>query len=163
MTTLAHFHGYGPWIGRPDQYHAEYLRRPGTLPQEWRDERTKQRKSLDMEAYLPFDKRAVPPMRTGHWLMRRPDPLARQTWGEPKEAAEWLARMYEGDPPVPLPDGRPIHPGLSAKVEYAAAALTNGTDVVWMHYLPGDYMFNACVVVCPNRHLPDLPCPLPPS
>ncbi|GGQ93297.1 hypothetical protein [Kitasatospora griseola] len=162
MTELAHFHGYGPWIGRPDQYHAEYLRRPAPFNTEWRD-MVDAMKRPDQEAYLRFEERTIPPMRTGHWLLRRPDCLAGQTWRESKEAAEWLAGEFERHPPVPLPDGRPIHPGLSAKVEYAAAALTNGTDVVWMHYLPGDYMFNACVVVCPNRHLPDLPCPLPPS
>ncbi|MGW3229388.1 hypothetical protein [Kitasatospora sp. NPDC001095] len=120
-------------------------------------------KGSEQEAHIPFEQRTVPPMRTGHWLLRRPSYLADQTWREPKEAAEWLAGKYERHPPAPLSDGRPIHPGLSAKVEYATAALTNGTDVVWMHYMPGERMFSASVIVCPNRHLANLPCPLPPS
>ncbi|MFJ5921172.1 hypothetical protein ACIQF6_01065 [Kitasatospora sp. NPDC092948] len=160
MTDLAHFHGYGPWIGRPDQYHAEYLRRPAPFDATWQA-MVSSMKSPDQEAHLPFEQRTIPPMQTGHWLLRRPPYLGRQTWAEPKEAAEWLAGMYDQYPPAQRTDGAPTDIGTAAKAGCATTALTHGTDVVWVHYLPGERMFSASVVACPNRFHPHTPCPYP--
>ncbi|MFG2694357.1 hypothetical protein [Kitasatospora sp. NPDC048407] len=160
MTNSRHWHGYGPWIGRPEQYFGEYLRRPSPFDSAWHA-MVAGMKGPDQEAHLPFEQRTVPPMQTGHYLLRRPSYLGKQTWPEPKEAAEWLANIYELHPPALRPDGGAVDCGLGAKVAHATMSLGSGVDVVWVHYLPGERMLCMAVVACPNRFHPGVPCPHP--
>ncbi|MGA5818406.1 hypothetical protein ACPC54_11165 [Kitasatospora sp. NPDC094028] len=159
MTFSGHLHGYGPWTGRPDQYHSEYLRRPTPFDSAWHA-MVSGLKHADQEAHTPFEQRTVPPMQTGHYLLRRPSYLAAQTWKDPESAVDWLVETYHRHPPAVRSDWGAVDCGLGAKADFARDALGHGTDVVWAHYLPGERMISAAVVACPHRFHPDIPCPL---
>ncbi|MCG6499174.1 hypothetical protein [Kitasatospora sp. A2-31] len=156
MDFSGHWHGYGPWIGTNAQYHTEYLRRPNPIDPEW----LKSQKAPDPNAFTPFERRAIPPLRTGHYLLRRPAELADNTWKEAEPALRWLVTTYQANPPARRPDGGAVDAGLDARAHHARTDITNGVDVVWSYYVPGDRMISYAVIACPNRHLPEITCPL---
>ncbi|WP_328954586.1 hypothetical protein [Kitasatospora purpeofusca] len=155
MGFIGHWHGYGPWIGSNAQYNTEYLRRPTPLDPGW----IKTLRAPDPQAFSPFERRSVPPMQTGHHLLRKPPDLASRTWQDPSPAVDWLIRIYQQYPPIQRRDGGAVDCGPAAKASQARTDLGHGTDVVWCYYVPGDRMINFAVVACPSRHLPDIPCP----
>ncbi|MGX1301307.1 hypothetical protein RKD35_002795 [Streptomyces albogriseolus] len=78
QNWAGHWHGFGPWIGSGDTYRQEGRRRPGEHPG---DPQTR-----------TFLEEKLPPMMTGHWLMRRRQVAA--TWTDVEEAVAWLKAQY---------------------------------------------------------------------
>ncbi|WP_043471053.1 hypothetical protein [Kitasatospora sp. MBT66] len=157
MNFTGHWHGYGPWIGTNTQYHTEHLRRPAPIDTEWLKS---QKKTPDPLAFTPFERRTIPPTQTGHYLLRRPADLADRTWKEVDPAVNWLVTTYQSTPPEQRRDKRAVDAGLDIKTQQARTDITNGVDVVWCYYIPGERMINFAIIACPNRHLPEIACPL---
>ncbi|WP_033347340.1 hypothetical protein [Kitasatospora aureofaciens] len=159
MDFSGHWHGYGPWIGTSSLYHTEYLRRPA--PFDTRDLKPTRGGSLDPEHYIPFEQRTIPPMFTGHYLLRRPAGLADRTWKDPDSAVDWLTEIYRKHPPAQRANGSAVDCGLEAKAQHARTALAHGTDAVWCYYVTGDRLTSYAVVACPSLPFhPAIPCPL---
>ncbi|MGK4583910.1 hypothetical protein [Kitasatospora sp. HPMI-4] len=157
MDFSGHWHGYGPWTGTSPAYHTEYLRRPTPLDPAW----VRTLKNPDPECFVSFERRTIPPMRTGHYLLRRPAGLADRTWKDADPAVDWLTETYRKHPPAPRPDGRAVDCGLEARTHHARVALSHRTDAVWCYYITGDRLTSYAVVNCPNLPFhPDIPCPL---
>jgi hypothetical protein len=144
-----HWHGYGPWTGGRDTYGQEHLRRPGREPG---DPQT--------QAFLSS---TLPPMMTGHWLMRRAQTAPERTWNDVADALGWLGKTHADAPPTTRPDGSPAYLTLEGKLAYARKVLPHGVDVAWVYYLASRNLISYSVVCCPNRLHPALPCPLPPA
>ncbi|WP_052390763.1 hypothetical protein [Streptomyces sp. NRRL B-24484] len=159
MDFSGHWHGYGPWIGTSALYHTEYLRRP--QPIDPATLKSPKGQAFDAEHYKPFEQRTIPPMFTGHYLLRRPADLADRTWKDPDSAVEWLAGIYRRYLPAPRFDGGAVDCGLDAKTHHARTAIAHGTDSVWCYYITGDRLISYAVISCPNLPLhPEIPCPL---
>ncbi|GAB2901343.1 hypothetical protein [Streptomyces mayteni] len=144
---LGHWHGYGPWLGSGREYGDERLRRPGP--------------SADDEQTRQFLDATVPPMMTGHWLLRRRQTAAHRTWPTASGAVEWLSGRYGVNPPAVREDGHPTCFGLAVKAAHAIDALTRGNDVAWVYWTTTGSLTASSVVSCPNRHHPRIACPLP--
>jgi hypothetical protein len=134
-----HWHGYS-WTGSGDDYfgaaNESSKRRPGGPA---------------------FKESKVPPVMTGHWLLRRAQTAPARTWSDPIDALRWLERFYENNTP---------QPGyLSAKIRlpYALNSLPRGVDVTWAYWTKSRSFASASLVACANLHHPHIPCPLPPS
>ncbi|WP_255308148.1 hypothetical protein [Streptomyces marincola] len=150
MTSWSgHWHGYGPWHGSRDAYGQEPLRRPGRGAD---DPRT--------QAFLAS---TLPPLMTGHWLLRRAQTARERTWDAVAGALGWLAETHAGAPPATRPDGGPSCLPLRARLAHARDVLPRGVDVAWVYYLASRNLVSYAVVCCPNRFHPALPCPLPPG
>jgi hypothetical protein len=121
------------------------MRRPGTTPG---DPHT--------EAFL---RSKMPPVRTGHWLMRRNQVAG--TWTDPGEAVRWMEKQYAANPPMEGEDGKQAYVDLEAKAAYAVEALGHGVDVSWGYWTQSRALASFSVVACVNRHLPELACPRP--
>ncbi|MFD3910908.1 hypothetical protein [Streptomyces sp. NPDC058603] len=147
MSWSGHWHGYGPWTGSRDTYGQEGLRRPGAHPN---DEQTR--------AFLAS---TMPPMQTGHWLMRRSQTSADRAWTDLADAVNWLKRTYGANLPVEREDSKQAYIDLDTKADYAEGALSRGSDAVWVHYTKSSNLVSFSVVCCPHRFLPRIPCPLP--
>ncbi|MDX3383603.1 hypothetical protein PV682_19350 [Streptomyces niveiscabiei] len=167
MTWSGHFHGYGPWVGTPENYHREGNRRPPhptppapPAPDDKTAERTLARYR---EVSAEFPASNLPPMMSGHWLLKRNQTSADRTWTDPEAALEWMTKHYLDNLPLEPDDGKQMYVGLDVKREYAADVLPVGVDVSWVHYNRSGNIVSINVVCCPNRHHPDLRCPLPPS
>lgn len=144
-----HWHGYGPWVGSGPEYAREGLRRPGT---EFHSQQT--RVFLDSK---------LPPLMTGHSLMRVNQTARERTWTDVKDVVAWLSACYAENPPFRLENGGSSYGPLERKVSYVIDALPRGVDVVWAYWTKGGSLASYSVVCCPNHFLPEIPCPLPPG
>ena len=149
MNWAGHWHGYGPWIGTRSDYGQESLRRPGISPD---DEQTRM-----------FMASAIPPVMTGHALLRRHQAAAERTWADVRGAVDWLAKTYADRPPMERPDGQRAYVPLEVKIRDAEEHLPLGADTVWTYYAQIGAFVSYEVICCPSRFHPDIPCPLPPS
>lgn len=158
--TPGHWHGYGPWIGSPTWYAQEGNRRPPypDQPRAEADHVTRYR-----EAASEFANSSLPPLMTGHWLMKQGQSARDRTWTDVTDAVEWLKRHYTDSPPFVRADGGQAYAELDVKVAYAYDVLPGGVDVTWVHYTQARSLFSASVVCCPNHFHPQAPCPLSPS
>ncbi|URN16621.1 MULTISPECIES: hypothetical protein [Streptomyces] len=168
MNWSGHWHGYGPWIGAASLYAKEGGRRPAHSngpPMVTDPEDRKQQQVLDRyrEAAAEFQTGNVPPLMTGHWLMKQDQAAAERTWTDVGIALAWMTKNHEANRPFERPDGRRAYVGLDGKLAYAADVLPRGVDVCWVHYTTSKNLFSLSVVCCPNRFHPEIPCPLPPS
>lgn len=168
MSWSGHWHGYGPWIGTGAAYAQEGNRRPphpGGPPQQASPEDKAAYRVLERyrEAAADFQAGNLPPLMTGHWLLKRTQSAADRTWTDVGIALAWLTKHYEENPPFGREDGRQAYCGLEEKLEYACDVLPRGVDVSWVHYTKSKSLFSLSAVCCPNRFHPDVPCPLPPS
>lgn len=154
-----HWHGF-VWIGAPQRYAREGDRRPAhaVQPAPEADHADRYR-----EAAGEFVGGGLPPLMSGHWLMKRGQFARERTWTDVGDAVAWLKRHYTGNPPYERPDGARTYVELDAKVGYAVDVLPRGVDVSWVHYTPSRTLLSASVVCCPNLFHPALACPLPPS
>lgn len=132
----SHFHGFGPWVGSPGEFFREGARRPNSVE---------------------FSGSKVPPMQTGHALLR--PRLVAATWDDPEAAVGWLREIYAETPPVTREDGRCAYLDADTKAAYAVELLGHRTDVVWAYWLPGQSYAHYSVVCCPNKYLPEIACP----
>ncbi|MEU0687305.1 hypothetical protein [Streptomyces uncialis] len=165
MSWTGHFHGYGPWIGPPDAYHREGDRRPPhpdpPAPPASDDDKTAMRVVRRYrEVTAEFLVSDLPPMMSGHWLMKRTRASAERTWTDPVAALDWLTKHFLDHPPMEREDGRPVYAGLDAKRGYALAVLPVGVDVSWVYYNRSGNLVSLNMVCCPNLHHPELICPL---
>ncbi|MFJ8476044.1 hypothetical protein [Kitasatospora sp. NPDC094011] len=155
-----HWHGYGPWVGQRRLMDLEYLRRPEAFE-------TSQLRvpsgtnAHPPETFMPFAQRTVPPMMTGHYLLRRPDGLEKRTWITVSPAVDWLTSVYKEHPPMGRPDGKQGYAPLEWYQERAHSSLLHGTDVVWSHYLNDRRFMSTAVICCPSLPFhPRITCPL---
>jgi hypothetical protein len=154
--AVGHWHGY-LWTGTSKDLKDESLRRPGAPG------------APESQEFL---RSSLPPVRLGQYLLRRNAVSADLTWTDADEAIAWMASTYERHPPmegdVGFPAGRGISPlardvGLDARRTTSRDGLINGVDAYWQYYTNangGVIAYGA--VCCPNTHLPEIPCPLPP-
>ncbi|KIF69788.1 hypothetical protein HY68_16295 [Streptomyces sp. AcH 505] len=149
MTWSGHWHGYGPWTGSRNAYGQEPLRRPGL--------------EANSEQTRMFLASVLPPLMTGHWLMRRDQTAADRTWTTDGDAIGWLQATYEVNPPFERDDGGLAYIALEDKIAYATDSLHRGVDVCWVHYTKSSSLVSFSVVACPNHHHPHISCPLPPT
>ncbi|MDT0446755.1 hypothetical protein [Streptomyces johnsoniae] len=147
MNWAGHWRGYGPWVGSRDTYGKEHFRRPGLLPHD--------------EQSRAFLAQAIPPMMTGHWLLRREETAAERTWTDADLAVRWLNKLYVEYPPFSRDDGKRAYTDLKTKLDYARDALPRGVDVAWVHYNRLSNLVSFSVVCCPNHFHPGIPCPRP--
>ncbi|MEU0739132.1 hypothetical protein [Streptomyces sp. NPDC006134] len=159
QTWRGHWHGFGPWIGDPKAYAAEGNRRPAhpVLPV-----------APDIvdryhKAAQEFSTGTLPPLMTGHWLLKKAQVTRALTWTDVGKAVVWLEQQYLETPPFERTDGQQAYVGLDVTLAYARDALPRGVDVSCVYYTPSRSLFAAQIVCCPSLHHPDLPCPLPPS
>ncbi|MFI6723684.1 hypothetical protein [Streptomyces atratus] len=115
------------------------------------------------EAAAEFQTGSVPPLMTGHWLLKQNQSTADRTWTDAGIALAWLTKRYEENPPFEREDGRQAYCSLEDKLEYASDVLPRGVDVSWVHYTKSKSLLSLSVVCCPNRFHPEVPCLLPPS
>ncbi|GEC09926.1 hypothetical protein SSP24_75810 [Streptomyces spinoverrucosus] len=160
QTWSGHWHGFGPWVGPPETYAKEGNRRPAhpIQPAPESDCASRYR-----EAASEFATGSVPPLMTGHWLLKRGQATRARTWTDCGDAVGWLKQHYIGNPPFERTDGLPAYAGLDVTLAYALDVLPRGVDVSCVHYTQSRGLFSASVVCCPNLHHPDLACPLPPA
>ena len=149
MNWSGHWHGYGPWTGTRDEYGKEHLRRPGTSPD---DEQTR-----------AFIAETLPPVMTGHALLRRHQTASDRTWTTVQDAVDWLTRIYADRPPYERSDGLRAYVPLEAMVRGAEGHLPLGKDTVWAYYGRNGAFVSYSVICCPSFFHPDIPCPLPPG
>jgi hypothetical protein len=126
-----HWHAY-TWLGNGQELARESERRP-TSPD--------------------FPTSALPPMRTGDWLLKPAQRIA-GTFEDVTEAVAWMERTYI--PHRPAGDAIP----LDARLLLANDLLPRGVDVQWGVWLTGGRFITIGAVGCPNRHVSH-PCPRP--
>ena len=149
MTDRAHWHGYGPWTG-PHAFidrSNDHQRRPGGSSGD-----------PDTQAFV---QNTIPPLETGHYLLRRGQTARERTWSAVDGALHWLADMYQRHPPA----SELGYLTLDARIEHTRSGLEGGVDAVW-HYtvsVAGDRVAVFVVICCPHRHHLQTPCPLPPA
>ncbi|MCN9244000.1 hypothetical protein NGF19_24995 [Streptomyces sp. RY43-2] len=165
MSWTGHFHGYGPWIGSPDQYHREGDRRPvhpdPPAPPVSDDDKVAVRvQQRYREVAAEFATSELPPMMSGHWLMKRGRTSAERTWDDSAVVLDWLTRQFLDHPPMEREDGRQAYVDLDTKRAYVLDVLPVGVDVSWVYYNRSGGIVSLNVVCCPNRHHPGLTCPL---
>ncbi|MEU6382085.1 hypothetical protein ABZ847_00830 [Streptomyces bauhiniae] len=125
---------------------------------------SKQQTLLDRyrEAAAEFQNGNLPPRMSGHWFLKHNQAIAERTWTDVGVVLAWMSKHYAENPPFVRPDGSPAYISLEVHLDYAADVLPLGIDVSWVHYMPSRHMFSVSIVCCPNRHHPELTCPLPP-
>lgn len=155
-----HWHGFGPWVGAPDRYAKEGGRRP---PHPIVAAAVSNSTTRYREAAAEFATGSVPPLMSGHWLMKQGQVAADRTWTDVTDAVEWLKAQYTDSPPFERSDGLRAYVSLDVQVAGAYDALPRGVDVSWIHYTQSQSLFSASVVCCPNLFHSDLACPFPPS
>ncbi|MFI5687934.1 hypothetical protein [Streptomyces sp. NPDC051636] len=161
QTWAGHWHGFGPWIGAPDVYAAEGNRRPvhALQPGPGANFDT----ARHHQAGAEFASSNLPPLMTGHWLMKKNQTTRVSTWTDAAEAVDWLKEHYTANQPFERSDGLQAYVELDAKLAYALDVLPRGVDVSWVHHTQSRSLFSASIVCCPNLFHPTIPCPLPPS
>lgn len=135
-----HWHGFG-WSGYAGPYFKEFKRRPGP--------------SLESKHAREFLASPLPPMMTGHWLLKASMAHPDQTWTTPDDAVAWLCRQHEETPP----DTALTYVPLESCIPRWRERLPSGGDVTLAHWASGNRLASFSVVCCPNRFHPDLPCP----
>ncbi|MFI5803139.1 hypothetical protein [Streptomyces sp. NPDC051561] len=115
------------------------------------------------EVKREFPTTDLPPIQTGHWLIRRNRASPERTWVVVEGAVAWLTEAYKATPPFSRTDGKQAYVSLEEHQAQALERLPLGTDVLWVHYTQAKHLFSAAVVCCPNHFFPEIPCPLPPS
>ncbi|MEU1015975.1 hypothetical protein [Streptomyces sp. NPDC005898] len=168
MSWSGHWHGFGPWIGAAFEYAKEGRRRPAHPngpPMVSGPEDAKHQELLVQyrAAAAEFQTGNVPPMMTGHWLMKKNQVSVDLTWTDAGGALAWMRKQYEANRPFEREDGRQAYADLDVKLDYAADVLPRGVDVCWVHYTSSKGLLSLSVVCCPNRFHPEISCPLPPS
>ncbi|AVH57783.1 MULTISPECIES: hypothetical protein [Streptomyces] len=160
QSWVGHWHGFGPWIGAPDRYAREGNRRPPhpVQPAPESDHANRYR-----EAASEFATGSVPPLMTGHWLMKHGQVARARTWTDAADAVEWLKQQHTSNPPFERSDGLQAYAELDVKLGYALDVLPRGVDITWVHYTQSRSLVSASVVCCPNLFHPNIPCPLEPS
>ncbi|MFE7275562.1 hypothetical protein [Streptomyces sp. NPDC057623] len=155
-----HWHGFGPWVGAPDRYSKEGGRRPPhpIMPDSGAENATRYR-----EAASEFATGGVPPLMSGHWLLKQGQAARARTWTNVTDAIEWLRQQYTESPPFERADGLRAYVSLEVQVAGALDVLPRGVDISWVHHTGSQNLFSASVVCCPNLFHPHLACPLPPS
>jgi hypothetical protein len=128
-----HLHGFGPWVGPPERYHQEGDRRPPypdpPAPGSPHEKRYR-------EAEAEFYTSGLPPMMSGHWLMKRGQASAERTWTDPLEAVEWLTKQYQENPPHQDTRGTDLHqPGRQTAAGGGPAEPRHGCDLGPLHTL----------------------------
>ncbi|GAA0934427.1 hypothetical protein [Nonomuraea longicatena] len=126
-----HWHAY-TWLGNGTELAREHERRP-TSPD--------------------FPASPLPPMRTGDWLLKPANRMAR-TFGDTDAAAGWMGDQYA--PVQPPTDKIP----LNARINLASDLLPRGVDAQWGEWLAAGRFITVGVICCPNRHVGH-PCPTP--
>lgn len=161
-----HWHGYGPWIGSPDLYHQEGNRRPPhpdpPPPASDGDKQAVRLLQRYREGAAEFYGSGLPPIMTGHWLIKRGQTAANRTWTDVTDAVEWLKQQYTDNPPFERTDGLQAYISLDDRIAYAYDLLPRGVDTTWCHYTQSKSLLSMSVVCCPNLFHPDVACPLPP-
>ncbi|WP_241740934.1 hypothetical protein [Streptomyces sp. L2] len=115
------------------------------------------------EVTAEFPTSVLPPLMSGHWLMKRSQASSDRTWADPAVALEWMTKHYLANPPYERDGGRQAYTGLEVSRAYVSDVLPLGVDVSWVYYNRSQNIVSICVVCCPNRHHPALACPLPHS
>ncbi|MFF5296709.1 hypothetical protein [Paractinoplanes globisporus] len=149
MTGQAHWHGYGPWTG------------PHGFVERGNDQHRRPGPERSDAATVAFVQNTMPPLETGHYLLRRAQTGRDRTWTAVDDALRWLCETYQRHPPAPELNFGP----LDARCRHTRAGLEGGSDAVW-HYTTsgnGDRVAVFAVVCCPHRYHPGTPCPLPPN
>lgn len=141
MDWSGHWHGFG-WTGFAASYFREFQRRPDEL--------------LSSTHSREFIASPLPPMMTGHWLLKSSQASRERTWTDPDGAMEWLCKQHEEIPPA---QGLTYVP-LESRILYWKERLPFGGDVTMSHWTSGNRLASFSVVCCPNRFHPDLACPL---
>lgn len=147
MSWDGHWHGYG-WAGNAADYFKESTRRPGSA------------NDAHTQTFLAS---RVPPMMTGHWLMRRAQTLTECTWTNVREAVDWLRQRYDAQPPILRADGGRAYADVDVRIGYALDVLPRGVDVTWGYWTSPSTLASHSVVACVNRFHSQIPCPLEPS
>ncbi|MEW1550582.1 hypothetical protein [Streptomyces tsukubensis] len=158
-----HHHGYA-WAGEKKAFDNEALRRPPhptPPPPASREDPAAQRLAdRYREVVAEFRITNLPPLQTAHWLMK-PTGAVKGTWGEPKEAGEWLGLQLAEAAPRFASEADRDATRLVLLVTAAVERLAWGGDVSLGHYLTGTLFHSVALVTCsPNRSGPELPCPL---
>lgn len=166
QNWAGHWHGFGPWVGTVAQYYEEGNRRPPhpdpPSPAMDGDKQAVRLQRRYREAAAEFYGSALPPVMTGHWLVKRGQAAADRTWTDVTDAVEWLKQRYTDQPPFERADGLRAYVPLDALIASAYDTLPRGVDVTWSHYTPGKSLLSMSVVCCPNLFHPSVACPLPP-
>lgn len=115
------------------------------------------------EAAHEFQTSNLPPLMTGHWLLKATQSAADRTWTNVDVALAWLTKRYREAPPFERGDGEAASCTLDNKLEYAADVLPRGVDVSWVHYVASQNIVSLSVVCCPSHFHPEISCPLPPT
>ena len=142
--TAAHWHGYS-WTGSSAELKDESLRRPTTPG------------APETQAFI---RSTVPPLRTGHYLMRRPG--TDQTWTDPDNVIAWLVAGYERNPPYERENRAQAYLPLDGRIGTSRDGLVHGVDAWWQYYASGMGQVVLAAICCPHAHLPEIPCPTPP-
>src|SRR5687767_344675 len=125
--TLGHWHGY-LWTGSSKDLKEESARRPGAPG------------TSEIQEFL---RSSQPPMRLGHYLLRRNAVSADLTWTDVDEAIDWMAATYKRHPPMdgdvgfPAGQATPLlasDVGLDARRATSRDGLINGVDAYWQYY-----------------------------
>jgi hypothetical protein len=149
MSWDGHWHGYG-WVGNAADYFKESTRRPGAGGVQ--DPHTQM-----------FLGSKLPPMMTGHWLMRRAQTRTECTWTDARQAVDWLKQRYDAHPPLLRTDGGRAYVDVDVRIGYALDVLPRGVDVTWGYWTNPSTLASHSVVACSNHFHPHIPCPLEPS
>ncbi|MEU6085601.1 hypothetical protein ABZ865_02140 [Streptomyces sp. NPDC047085] len=157
QTWKGHWHGFGPWIGAPVDYAKEGNRRP---PHPVRPAPEAGHADRYQQAAGEFATSSLPPLMSGHWLVKQGQVAADRTWTDVSDAIEWLTRHYTDNPPFERTDGGQAYERLDAKIAYTSDVLPRGVDIAWVHYTQARSLLSLSVVCCPNLFHPGTPCPL---
>jgi hypothetical protein len=148
MQPQRHWHGFATYIGSADLVKKEEagIRLAG--------------KDLNPNdpATRMFIASDMPPVHTGHYLLRRQAVSAGRTWLDVEQCLQWLCQQYERHPPSSPTAYLP----LEARVEHTRTGLTNGADSMWWYYTPSFSIAVTSAICCPNTFFPEIACPLPP-
>ncbi|GLF99254.1 hypothetical protein SYYSPA8_33175 [Streptomyces yaizuensis] len=147
------------WTGPKQRFDDEALRRPpypSPPPADGRTDLVQRYKEVKAE----FPVVDLPPLETAYWLIK-PRELVRDTWDEPKEAAQWLGEQLIGYAPRFASVSDRDSTRLAMLVGSAAERLGWGGDVAHGFYLERPSFLSLALVGCsPNRALPEVDCPL---
>lgn len=140
MAALQHWHGYS-WTGSSAELKDESQRRPTTPG------------APETQAFI---RSVVPPLQTGHYLMRCP--AAARTWTDPDKAISWLVAQYQRHPPYEREHNATAYVSLDRRIETSRVGLVNGVDAWRQDYTPsmGQVVFAA--ICCPHTHRTEIPC-----
>ncbi|MFG1602808.1 hypothetical protein [Actinoplanes sp. NPDC049265] len=145
MTAARHWHGYS-WMGASAELRNESLRRPGPTG------------APETDAFI---RSTLPPLQTGHYLLRRPE--AGRTWTDPDDAIAWLVANYQRHPPMEHPGGAQAYVSLDSRKVISRDGLINGVDAWWQYYTSDQGQVVFAAVCCRHSHRREIPCPMPPK